>query len=64
MVFELFVWVGVFVMNLFLIVVIDGFIELNCGLNNGYIGFESDVMVEFCYGCVLFEYVVEDILWV
>ena len=55
-------WAGVLAMNPFSTAAIDGFIELNRGLNNGHIGFESDATVELRHGRVSFEHVAEDIL--
>ncbi len=55
-------WAEVLAMNPFSIAAIDGFIELNRGLNSGHIDFGSDQAVELRQGCVPFERVAEDIL--
>ncbi|WGY71702.1 NmrA family NAD(P)-binding protein [Burkholderia cepacia] len=55
-------WAGVLAMNPFSTAAIDGFIELNHGLNNGHIGFGSDDTIEIRKGRVPFERVADDIL--
>jgi len=55
-------WAGVLAMNPFSTAAIDGFIELNRGLNSGHIDFGSDETVELRKGHVPFERVAEDIV--
>ncbi|MBN3826958.1 NmrA family NAD(P)-binding protein [Burkholderia sp. Ac-20384] len=55
-------WAGVLAMNPFSSVAINGFIELNRGLNSGHIDFGSDDTVELLQGRVPFEQVAEEIL--
>ncbi|WP_420212326.1 NmrA family NAD(P)-binding protein [Burkholderia aenigmatica] len=55
-------WAGVLAMNPFSTAAIDGFIELNRGLNSGHIDFGSDDTVELRHGRVPFEQVTEEIL--
>ncbi|VWC86806.1 NmrA family NAD(P)-binding protein [Burkholderia lata] len=55
-------WAGVLAMNPFSSVAINGFIELNRGLNSGHIDFASDDTVELRQGRVPFEQVAEEIL--
>ncbi|VWB22603.1 epimerase [Burkholderia lata] len=55
-------WAGVLAMNPFSSVAINGFIELNRGLNSGHIEFGSDDTVELLQGRVPFEQVAEEIL--
>ncbi|VWC71874.1 NmrA family NAD(P)-binding protein [Burkholderia contaminans] len=55
-------WAGVLAMNPFSSVAIDGFVELNHGLNSGHIDFGSDDTVELRRGQVTFEQVAEEIL--
>lgn len=55
-------WAGVLAMNPFSTAAIDGFIELNRGLNSGHIDFGSDDTVELRHGRVRFEQVAEEIL--
>ncbi|MDN7487570.1 hypothetical protein QZM35_07630 [Burkholderia sp. AU45274] len=47
-------WAGVLAMNPFSSVAINGFIELNRGLNSGHIDFGSDETVELRQGRVAF----------
>nr|WP_256979314.1 hypothetical protein [Burkholderia sp. AU33423] len=55
-------WAAVLAMNPFSSVAINGFIELNHGLNSGHIDFGSDDTVELRQGRVPFEEVAEAIL--
>ncbi|KEZ03461.1 epimerase [Burkholderia sp. MSh2] len=54
-------WAGVLAMNPFSSTAIDGFIELNHGLNSGHIAFGSDDAIELRQGRVPFERVAEAI---
>lgn len=55
-------WAGVLAMNPFSSAAINGFIELNHGLNSGHIDFGSDDTVERRQGRVTFEQVAEELL--